>query len=73
MVSLGLALLFVLYLSGSSQGSPSPLFVYMSHFGHFLSMASGVVHSKDILYFILFMLGFLGLSIHRLDWERRNG
>lgn len=68
-----LALLFVLYLSGSSQGSPSPLFVYMSHFGHFLSMASGVVHSKDILYFILFMLGFLGLSIHRLDWERRNG
>jgi ABC-2 type transport system permease protein len=68
-----LALLFVLYLSGKSQGAPSPLFVYVSHFGHFLSLASGIVQSKDIIYYLLFMSGFLALTIHRLDWERRKG
>jgi len=68
-----LALLFVFYVSGKSQGSESALFVYLSHFGHFLSLNSGLVHSSDVLYFLLFAAGFLILTVQRLDSERRNG
>lgn len=68
-----LALLFVFYISAKTQGSDSVLFLYLSHFGHFVSLSSGLVHSSDILYFLLFSAGFLILTVQRLDSERRNG
>jgi ABC-2 type transport system permease protein len=68
-----LALLFVFYVSGKAQGSESALFIYLSHFGHFLSLNSGRVHSSDVLYFLLFTAGFIILTIQRLDSERHNG
>jgi ABC-2 type transport system permease protein len=68
-----LALLFVFYITGKSQGSDSVLFIYLSHFGHFLNLGNGLVHSSDVLYFLLFSSGFIILTIQRLDSERRNG
>ncbi len=68
-----LALLFVFYITGKTQGSESVLFIYLSHFGHFLNLSSGLVYSSDILYFLLFSTGFIILTIQRLDSDRRNG
>jgi len=68
-----LALLFVFYITGKTQGSESILFIYLSHFGHFINLSNGLVHSSDVLYFLLFISGFIILTIQRLDSERRNG
>jgi ABC-2 type transport system permease protein len=68
-----LALLFVFYITGKTQGSESVLFIYLSHFGHFLKLSNGLVYSSDIFYFLLFSTGFIILTIQRLDSDRRNG
>lgn len=68
-----LLLLVVLYLSGNSQGTGSALFVYLSHFGHFLSFMEGVFNSSDLIYYLLFITGFLLLTIRKLDDDRLQG
>jgi ABC-2 type transport system permease protein len=65
-----LLLLVVLYISGKSQESGSELFVYLSHFGHFLSFLSGVFNSSDLVYYLLFIGAFLVLTIRKLDGDR---
>jgi ABC-2 type transport system permease protein len=68
--SFGLLLfLIVLYVSGKSQSSGSELFVYLSHFGHFLSFLQGLFQSGDLIYYLLFIGGFLILTIRKLDNE----
>ena len=68
-----LLLLDVLYQSGHSQGASSELFVYLSAFGHFLSFAGGMFDSSDVAYYVLFIGGFLILTIRRLDNDRLQG
>lgn len=69
--SFGLLLfLVVLYVSGKSQSNASELFVYISHFGHFLSFLQGLFQSGDLIYYLLFISGFLVLTIRKLDNER---
>jgi ABC-2 type transport system permease protein len=71
LASFGLLLfLAVLYLSGSAQGTASELFIYLSHFGHFLSFLQGLFDSSDVVYYLLFSAAFLILTIRRLDNER---
>ncbi len=68
--SFGLLLfLVVLYISGKSQTNGSELFVYLSHFGHFLSFLQGLFQSGDLIYYLLFISGFLVLTIRKLDNE----
>lgn len=68
--SFGLLLfLVVLYISGNSQSSGSELFVYLSHFGHFLSFLKGVFNTADLVYYLLFIIGFLVLTIRKLSNE----
>ncbi len=68
--SFGLLLfLVVLYISGKSQTNGSELFVYLSHFGHFLSFLQGLFQSGDLIYYLLFIGGFLVLTIRKLDNE----
>lgn len=64
-----LLLLVVFYISGSSQSSHSELFIYLSHFGHFLSFLRGVFDTADLAYYLLFIVGFLGLTIRKLTNE----
>ncbi len=64
-----LLFLVVLYISGKSQSNGSELFVYISHFGHFLSFLQGLFQSGDVIYYLLFIGGFLGLTIRKLDNE----
>ncbi|MCK5726587.1 MAG: ABC transporter permease subunit [Thiotrichaceae bacterium] len=62
--------LLVLYIAGKSQTEGSELFVYLSHFGHFLSFLKGIFDSADLIYYCLFIIGFLVLTIRKLDNER---
>ncbi len=72
--SFGLLLfLVVLYLSGSSQNNSSEVFIYLSHFSHFLPFLDGVFDTSDLVYYALFIVGFLILSIRKLDNDRLLG
>lgn len=74
MSTFGLLLfLVIIYISGSSANSASELFVYLSHFGHFTSFLEGVFNTTDLFYYILFIVGFLILTIHKLDSDRLQG
>jgi len=64
-----LLLLVVFYISGNSQSGHSELFIYLSHFGHFLSFLSGIFDTADLAYYLLFIVGFLGLTIRKLTDE----
>ena len=68
-----LLFLVVLYISGNSQTSGSAVFLYLSHFGHFLSFLDGMFNSSDVLYYVLFIGGFLMLTIRKLDNDRLQG
>lgn len=68
-----LLFLVVIYISGSSQSSASELFVYLSHFGHFSSFVEGAFSTSDLAYYLLFIIGFLILTIRKLDNERLQG
>lgn len=65
-----LIFLTVLYMSGSSQGSASALFIYLSHFSHFLSFLKGMFNSADLVYYLLFITIFLALAIHHMNIKR---
>ena len=51
----------------------SEVFVYLSHFGHFLSFLDGMFNSSDVVYYLLFISGFLILTIRKLDNDRLQG
>lgn len=68
-----LLFLVVLYISGNSQTTGSEVFVYLSHFGHFLSFLEGMFDSSDLIYYLLFISGFLILTIRKLDNDRLQG
>jgi ABC-2 type transport system permease protein len=68
-----LLFLVILYLSGSSQSGSSSLFIYLSHFSHFLSFLQGSFDSSDFIYYVLFSCGFLILSIRKLNNDRLHG
>ncbi len=65
-----LLLLWIIDWAGSNSGNASPLFEYISMMRHFESLLRGLVHSTDVLYFVLFIAGFLILSVRRLDNDR---
>ncbi|WP_020558062.1 ABC transporter permease subunit [Thiofilum flexile] len=74
MSTFGLLLfLVVIYISGSSANSASSLFVYLSHFGHFSAFLEGIFNTTDLIYYLLFIVGFLVLTIHKLDSDRLQG
>jgi ABC-2 type transport system permease protein len=51
-------------------GNSSSVLEYISIMRHFENLLRGLIHSTDIFYFILFIAGFLILSIRRLDNDR---
>ena len=61
---------FVLFFSGSSEGSSSSLFLYLSTFSHVLAPLSGLISSQDIVYFILITLLFSALAVIQLRYKR---
>ena len=68
-----LMFLIMLYLSGGSQSNSSELFIYLSHFSHFETFIRGVIDTSDIIYYLLFIVAFLVLTIKKLDNDRLLG
>ena len=69
--SLGVLLLsFILFFSATSESSMSELFLYLSSFSHALNALSGLITSRDIIYFIVITVLFTGLSIAYLRFKR---
>ncbi len=56
--------------SNADLGQTSELFTYLSLVQHFESLLRGVFDSADVIYYLLFVTLFLGLSIRRLDADR---
>lgn len=66
-----LLLLWIIDWAGSNNaGQASELFAYLSLLRHFESLLKGVFDSADVVYYVLFVSLFLGLSIRRLDADR---
>ena len=66
-----LLLLWIIDWAGSNNvGEASELFAYLSLLRHFESLLKGVFDSADVIYYLLFVVLFLGLSIRRLDADR---
>jgi len=67
--SFGLLLLLWI-INTNTQDSTSNLFDYISLIKHSNAIIRGVIDSQDVIYFILFITTFLGLSIRQLDSYR---
>ncbi|MDO9104337.1 MAG: ABC transporter permease subunit [Methylovulum sp.] len=67
-----LLLLWILDWTTGITDQRSPLFEYLSILRHFQNLQSGLLNSVDIVYFLLFISGFLLLSIRSLDQGRRQ-
>jgi ABC-2 type transport system permease protein len=65
-----LLLLWIIDWAGKGGTEVSGLLQYLSLLRHYESLLRGLVHSSDILYYLLFVVTFLGLSIRRLDADR---
>ncbi len=62
-----LLLLWIIDWAGSNG---SALLEYISIMRHFENLLRGLISTVDVFYFILFIVGFLSLSIRRLDNDR---
>jgi len=62
-----LLLLWIIDWTGNSAGG---MLEYLSLLRHYESLLKGLVSTTDLIYFLLFALTFLVLSVHRLDNDR---
>lgn len=70
----GFGLLLVLWLLQVAGASESPLATLAEHLSllsHFDALRRGAFDLADVAYYLLFCVGFLGLSIQRLSWEQQ--
>ncbi len=69
----GFGLLMLLWLTqvlSAGDGWFAPLADYMSLLSHFDNLRRGLFDSTDVLFYLLFSLAFLGLTVQRFEWER---
>ncbi|MGH8414528.1 MAG: ABC transporter permease [Gammaproteobacteria bacterium] len=65
-----LLLLWIISWAGRGDDRFSPVFHYLSMLDHYSSLLSGAFDTTDALYYVLFIVTFLVLSIRRLDAYR---
>jgi len=58
------------WTSADRSGEFSGLFGYISILSHYQSLLKGVFNSSDVIYYLLFIVTFIVLSIRRLDADR---
>ena len=68
-----IALFALMGLDKFFGSQPDHWFGYISLMKHFQAFSRGVIDSKDVIYFILFITAFLVLTIRRLDSDRLRG
>jgi len=64
-----LLLLWMIDWAGQTE-EQSGLLTYLSITNHYQNLIKGLVDTQDIVYYLLLIILFLTLSIHRLDTER---
>ncbi|MGA9851547.1 MAG: ABC transporter permease [Gammaproteobacteria bacterium] len=65
-----LLLLWIISWAGSGDDRYSPVFHYLSLVDHYNSLLRGAFDTTDVVYYLLFIITFLVLSIRRLDAYR---
>jgi ABC-2 type transport system permease protein len=65
-----LLLLWIVDWAGGSGEEVSGLLQYLSLVRHYESLLKGLFNSSDVLYYLFFIVAFLGLTIRRLDADR---
>ena len=67
-------LISMLWLIGVSTASSNVdndnLFTYLSLVNHRVNMYRGIINTTDVIYYLLLIITFIGLSIHHMDAER---
>jgi len=67
------ALFGLLILDHFLAGDPNSVMSYFSLMRHFEPFSRGLLDTKDVAYFILFIITFLTLTVRRLDADRLRG
>ena len=65
-----LLLLWIIDWAGTGGAEVSGVLHYLSLLRHYEPLLRGLVSSTDLLYYLLLIIAFLGLSIRRLDADR---
>ena len=65
-----LLLLWIIDWTSSAAGEAGGVLEYLSMLRHYESLLKGLVSTTDLAYFLLFILTFIVLSVHRLDNDR---
>jgi ABC-2 type transport system permease protein len=62
--------LLLLWIINWSRSSGGGVLEYLSMLHHYDKLLTGLVNTEDLIYFVLFILAFIVLSIHTLDNDR---
>ncbi len=65
-----LLLLWMLNVSSASASGDGNVFAYLSLHVHFTALLRGILNTRDIAYFLLFIFGFIVLTIRQLETQR---
>jgi len=65
-----LIMLWIIDAAGNENNDGSTLFTYLSLLKHNIPMLRGIVNSSDIIYYLLFIVTFIVLTIHHMDAQR---
>ena len=65
-----LFMLLIINFAAGSNGERSEIFSYLSPMSHHINMLRGVVDTRDVIYYLLFITTFITLTIRHLDAQR---
>jgi ABC-2 type transport system permease protein len=65
-----LLLLWMINVNSASATDGDNILTYLSLHSHFTAMLRGILNSRDIAYFLLFIFGFIVLAIRQLETQR---
>ena len=65
-----LLLLWIININSASADDGDNVLTYLSLHTHFTALLRGIVNTRDIAYFLLFILGFVVLAIRQLETQR---
>lgn len=68
-----IALFALLLLDNFMAGDPTGTMSYLSLMSHFEPFSRGLLDTRDVAYFLLFIVTFLTLTVRRLDADRLRG
>ena len=65
-----LLMLWMINTNGASASGDANVLSYLSLHTHFAAMLRGILNTRDIAYFLLFIFGFIVLAIRQLETQR---